>query len=59
MTDRRREIRGREAEWADFQMRRRNRVQGCGRAKKTGGVRKTDYKRYRKQGEQLYCPDWL
>lgn len=33
MTDRRREIRGRETEWVDFQMRRRNRVQGCGRAK--------------------------
>lgn len=26
---------------------------------KTARVRKTDYKRYRKQGEQLYHPDWL
>lgn len=26
---------------------------------KTARVRKTDYKRYRKQGEQSYCPDWL
>lgn len=26
---------------------------------KTAGVRKTDYKRYRKQAEQSYCPDWL
>lgn len=26
---------------------------------KTARVRKTDYKRYRKQREQSYCPDWL
>lgn len=33
----RREIRGRETEWVDLEMRRRNRVQGCGRAKDSEG----------------------
>lgn len=48
VTQRRRAIRG--SEWVDLQMRRKNRVQGCGEAQDSEMQEKADYKRYRKSG---------